>query len=395
MPDRHLREQVRAAVRVSAQGKARRLHPDLRRDRGHPRLRAAAQRPPRRMVGRRHAGASARSGPGDPPGRIRLPADRRGRTGALPEAVDPAPPPADGRHPISPSWCFPARRPCRCTRRRRSGFFERRGLAVELKAAPNSAEQRAGLAAGRYQIVHGAADQCVALVEAKVDAVVVAGGDNGFNHLFVQPDIARLEDLRGRTLAADVADTGWSFVLYDILKRHGLSRGDYAIHEAGAPFRRFAAMRDDKHRGGDPQSAVRDPRPPRRAEGHGRRGRQHRALSRHRALCAAGVGAGQRGDAGGLSRRLHRGAALGPRSGEPGGGDRALCRAARRPGRYRDGDVRCGEPTRRTAWPRMPPSTAEGFETVLRLRADFEGRTPAPPEQYFDLSFHQRALAGL
>jgi hypothetical protein len=37
----------------------------------------------------------------------------------------------------------------------------------------------------------------------------------------------------------------------------------------------------------------------------------------------------------------------------------------------------------------------QGFETVLRLRADFEGRAPAPPEQYFDLSFHQRAFAGL
>ena len=37
----------------------------------------------------------------------------------------------------------------------------------------------------------------------------------------------------------------------------------------------------------------------------------------------------------------------------------------------------------------------EGFKTVLRLRADFEGRTAAPPERYFDLSFHRRALAGL
>ena len=127
------------------------------------------------------------------------------------------------------------------------GFFARRGLAVELKPAPNSEEQRQGLAAGRYQIVHGAADQCVALVEAsKVDAIIVAGGDNGFNHLFVQPDIERLADLRGRTLVADVANTGWSFVLYEILKRHGLGRGDYTIHEAGAPFRRFEAMRDDK-----------------------------------------------------------------------------------------------------------------------------------------------------
>ena len=37
----------------------------------------------------------------------------------------------------------------------------------------------------------------------------------------------------------------------------------------------------------------------------------------------------------------------------------------------------------------------EGFKTVLRLRAAFEGRTAAPPERYFDLSFHRQALAGL
>ena len=127
------------------------------------------------------------------------------------------------------------------------GFFARRGLAVELKPAPNSEEQRQGLAAGRYQIVHGAADQCVALVEAaKVDAAIVAGGDNGFNHLFVQRDIASIADLRGRTLVADVANTGWSFVLYEILRRHGLKPGDYRVHEAGAPFRRFEAMRQDR-----------------------------------------------------------------------------------------------------------------------------------------------------
>ena len=35
-------------------------------------------------------------------------------------------------------------------------------------------------------------------------------------------------------------------MLYEILRRHGLGRGDYSIHEAGAPFRRFEAMRDDK-----------------------------------------------------------------------------------------------------------------------------------------------------
>jgi ABC-type nitrate/sulfonate/bicarbonate transport system substrate-binding protein len=126
------------------------------------------------------------------------------------------------------------------------GCFARRGLAVELKPAPGSEEQRSGLAAGRYQIVHGAADQAVAMVTAGFDAVVVAGGDNGFNHLFVQPGIATLADLRGRTLVADAVDTGWSFVLYEILRQAGLDRADYAVREAGAPRHRFEAMRTDK-----------------------------------------------------------------------------------------------------------------------------------------------------
>ena len=37
----------------------------------------------------------------------------------------------------------------------------------------------------------------------------------------------------------------------------------------------------------------------------------------------------------------------------------------------------------------------DGFRTVLKLRSDFEGREPAPPRKYFDLSFHARALAAL
>ena len=67
------------------------------------------------------------------------------------------------------------------------------------------------------------------------------------------------------------------------------SRGRRAV-----PPLRGDARRQD-HGGGDPQSAVRDPRPARRAEGHGRGGRYHRALSRHGALCAARMGAANAG----------------------------------------------------------------------------------------------------
>jgi ABC-type nitrate/sulfonate/bicarbonate transport system substrate-binding protein len=37
----------------------------------------------------------------------------------------------------------------------------------------------------------------------------------------------------------------------------------------------------------------------------------------------------------------------------------------------------------------------EGFKNVLKLRAQFEGGTPNAPEKYLDLSYYNKALAGL
>jgi ABC-type nitrate/sulfonate/bicarbonate transport system substrate-binding protein len=37
----------------------------------------------------------------------------------------------------------------------------------------------------------------------------------------------------------------------------------------------------------------------------------------------------------------------------------------------------------------------EGVRNVLKLRAQFEGGTPASPEKYIDLSYYQKALAGM
>ncbi len=36
-----------------------------------------------------------------------------------------------------------------------------------------------------------------------------------------------------------------------------------------------------------------------------------------------------------------------------------------------------------------------GVKNVLKLRAEFEGGTPALPDKYLDLSYYQKALAGL
>ena len=276
------------------------------------------------------------------------------------------------------------------------GFFARRGLTIELKPAPNSEEQRRGLAEGRYQIVHGAADQCVALVEAaKVGAAIVAGGDNGFNHLFVQPEIASIADLRGRTLVADVANTGWSFVLYEILRRHGLGPGDYRVHEAGAPFRRFETMRSDRTIAAailNPPFAI-----------HARRaglkdmgavvdeigpylGTVPYVLRAWAASNSATLVAYLQACIEGLRWSL-----------EPANRSAAVRLYANRlevPANIA-AEIHAAATAPALGLARDAAFDPEGFKTVLRLRAAFDGVEPSPPEKYLDLSYYRRALAGL
>jgi ABC-type nitrate/sulfonate/bicarbonate transport system substrate-binding protein len=274
------------------------------------------------------------------------------------------------------------------------GAFARRGLAVEVTPAPNSDEQRSGLADGRYLVAQGAADQAVAMVEtAKADAAIVLGGDGGFNRLFVQPDIATLADLRGRTLAVDVPDTGWSFALYRILANHGLGPGEYALTAVGAPARRFAAMRRDR----SVAAAVLNPPFSIHASRAGLRdmGTVVAALGRYQGFVSYVMRAWARANADTLVAYI----------------------AA-----YLEGLRWAQDPVNRLAavalyaeWLALPQDIAAevyaaaidpaeglaadaaldlaGLATVLRLRADFVGKTPAAPETYIDLSYHRRALA--
>jgi ABC-type nitrate/sulfonate/bicarbonate transport system substrate-binding protein len=277
------------------------------------------------------------------------------------------------------------------------GFFERNGLKVDIKIAPSSDELRNGLAEGRWQIVHGAIDNSVAMVEvAKADAVIFMGGDNGFNSLIVQGDINAIEDLRGKTVAVDATNTAYAFLLYEILRQKGLKRGtDYDVKAAGASFRRFEAMVQDKSL----KAAVLNPPFSLRAV---------QAGLKDFGLAVKAVGAYQA--TGGFVMRNWAQA-----------NSDAVVRYVRA---YVEGLRWAIDPANRDAATKLladglklPPELAarcyeiaadpatglakdarfdmNGFNNVLRLRAEFEGGMPPAPEKYLDLSYYQRALTGM
>jgi hypothetical protein len=129
-----------------------------------------------------------------------------------------------------------------------NGLFAGQGLDIDLTFTPDSGTLRNGLAEGRFDIAHTAVDNAIAMVElAHKDVAIVLGGDNGFNGLFFQPEIASFEDLRGKTVLVDAPNTAFALVLYKILDNHGLKRGDYAIQPVGATPFRLARMKEDKN----------------------------------------------------------------------------------------------------------------------------------------------------
>jgi len=124
------------------------------------------------------------------------------------------------------------------------GAFAKRNIRLELQFTPNSTEQRAGLAAGRSDIAHTAADNSVAMVEVgKVDAVIIGGGDSGLLELFVRPEIKSLTDLRGKAMVVDAPNTAYALVARKILKNAGLVDGrDYRLVPIGGTESRVNAF---------------------------------------------------------------------------------------------------------------------------------------------------------
>ena len=279
------------------------------------------------------------------------------------------------------------------------GLFAKHGLAIELINTPNSDAQRERLAKGEVQIAHAGVDNAVAMAElAKLDVAIVMGGDNGFNHIVVQPEIKSYADLRGKTVVVDAPNTAFALLLYKVLKDNGLNKGDYVVKPVGGtPVRLDAMLKDKTNAAG--------------------------ILAPPFAFSAIEAGLTDMGSAAKAVGAYQSDGAFVMREWAKANSD-ALVRYIKA---YVEGRRWIFDPANKAEAIqlladrlRLAPAVAArtyalatdpvegiakdakfdmaGFRNVLKLRAEIEGQwggTPPPPEKYLDLSYYDKALAGL
>jgi ABC-type nitrate/sulfonate/bicarbonate transport system substrate-binding protein len=270
------------------------------------------------------------------------------------------------------------------------GLYAKRGLNVEIKFTPNSDELRNGLAEGRYQIAHSAVDNAFALKDkTNVDIAVVSCGDNSFNHLIVQPEITSLADIKGKTVAVDAVNTAYAFQLYEILRQKGLNKNDYEVKPVGGTGSRLEAMTRDKTL----VAAMLNPPFSIRAE---------KAGPKDMGTAAAALGAYQ-GTSAFVLRKANADTLVkyleayveGLRwSFDSKNKSEAVSLLVERLKLPEDIAEQSYDNTK-DDFNRDGAIDMEGVRNVLKLRAQFEGGSAPDPEKYLDLSYYQKARAGL
>lgn len=274
------------------------------------------------------------------------------------------------------------------------GFFARHGLAVELQFTEGSNAEREVLATGSADIVHSAVDNAVAMIDvAKVDVVIVGGGDSGTNEFYVQDYVKDFADIRGHAIVVDATNTAYALQAKKILLQHGLAEGkDYTFNAVGNGGRRLNALFTDSNNAGAilnlPFSLL--------AAGRGMHslGRTTDMLGPYQAGGAYVRRAWAQQHADALEQYLAAYIEALRWSLDP--KNRADATAILVANFKLTPDIAekslalMAEPG--FGFARDAKFDLEGFKNVLALRAEVEGGKPADPQRYIDLSYYNRAL---
>jgi ABC-type nitrate/sulfonate/bicarbonate transport system substrate-binding protein len=136
----------------------------------------------------------------------------------------------------------------------RQGLFLANGLVVSLAYTPNSVFMMQGLMEGRFDVALAGIDNLVGYQEGQgevktaetPDLFAFMGGDNGFLRLVAAPAVKSAADLKGKTLSVDAMNTGFAFVLRELVGRSGVAEADVTYVRAGATGNRYRAMMEGK-----------------------------------------------------------------------------------------------------------------------------------------------------
>jgi ABC-type nitrate/sulfonate/bicarbonate transport system substrate-binding protein len=135
---------------------------------------------------------------------------------------------------------------------RRTGRLEERAIAVREEPVASSPAQFRALLAGDLDAALTSPDNVVAYRFAPAnplgrtaDVCIVMAVDRGLGlGLYGRQGVTSADDLRGGTVAVDVATSGFAFALFALLESLGLGRDDYRLVELGSTPRRLEALLD-------------------------------------------------------------------------------------------------------------------------------------------------------
>lgn len=134
----------------------------------------------------------------------------------------------------------------------RKGFLEAEDMTLEFDRVDTSIELMTNFISGKYDIIQTNADTIIAWAEGQGmdkqahDFIIIMGGYRGRAplELVVAADILSVADLRGRVLAVDAINTGYSTMLVYMLREEGLVwKNDYELKSiGGGPMRQEAML---------------------------------------------------------------------------------------------------------------------------------------------------------
>ncbi len=135
------------------------------------------------------------------------------------------------------------------------GFLAAEDIALEFDRVDTSIELMTNFISGKYDIIQTNADTIIAWAEGQGidktthDFIIIMGGYRGRQplELVVAPDIVSIADLRGRVLAVDAINTGYSTMLVYMLREEGLVwKKDYNLKSiGGGPMRQEAMLKGE------------------------------------------------------------------------------------------------------------------------------------------------------